>query len=98
MVNSKKGGGIDLPANHHSKRIVNQPQPEMNPPPTGTHLVSAAATNGKHHDGNADANATRTSRDAPRTIGNTTGNEARTPRNAPSTAGTTTTTTSTSTS
>jgi hypothetical protein len=32
MVNTRKGGGIDLPANHHSKRIVNQPQPEMNPP------------------------------------------------------------------
>jgi hypothetical protein len=36
MVNTRKGGGIDLPANHHSKRIVRQPQPEMNhlnPPP-----------------------------------------------------------------
>jgi hypothetical protein len=45
MVNTRKGGGIDLPANHHSKRVVGQPQPEMNPPnppPTGTDLVVAA--------------------------------------------------------
>jgi hypothetical protein len=44
MVNTKKGGGIDLPANHHSRTIVRQPQPEMNPlnpPPTGTDLVVA---------------------------------------------------------
>jgi hypothetical protein len=32
MVNTREGGGIDLPANHHSRRIVNQPWPEMNPP------------------------------------------------------------------
>jgi hypothetical protein len=32
MVNTRKGGGIDLPANHHITRIVRQPQPEMNPP------------------------------------------------------------------
>jgi hypothetical protein len=31
MVNIRKGGGIDLPANHHSKRIIRQPQPDMNP-------------------------------------------------------------------
>jgi hypothetical protein len=45
MVNTRKGGGIDLPANHHSRRIVRQPQPEMNPPnppPAGTDLVVAA--------------------------------------------------------
>jgi hypothetical protein len=45
MVNARKGGGIDLPANHHSRRIVNQPQPEMNPPnppPVGTDPVAAA--------------------------------------------------------
>jgi hypothetical protein len=46
MVNTKKGGGIDLPANHHSRRIVRQPQPEMssppNPPPAGTDSVVAA--------------------------------------------------------
>ena len=33
---------IDLPANHHSKRIVNQTQPEMNPPPAGTDPIAAA--------------------------------------------------------
>ena len=33
MVNTRKGGGIDLPANNRRKWIVNQPQPEMNPPP-----------------------------------------------------------------
>jgi hypothetical protein len=42
MVNTKKGGGIDLPANNHSRRTVNQPQPEMNPPPVGTDPVAAA--------------------------------------------------------
>jgi hypothetical protein len=46
MVNTKKGGGIKLPTNHHSRRIVRQPQPEMsspqNPPPAGTDLVVAA--------------------------------------------------------
>jgi hypothetical protein len=46
MVNTRKGGGIDLPANNHRKRIVNQPQPEMNPPPNtppaGIDLVAAA--------------------------------------------------------
>jgi hypothetical protein len=45
MVNTRKGGGIDLPANHHSKRIIRQPQPEMNPPnppPAGTDPVVAA--------------------------------------------------------
>jgi hypothetical protein len=46
MVNTRKGGGIDIPANHHSRRIVNQPQPDMssppNPPPAGTDPVAAA--------------------------------------------------------
>jgi hypothetical protein len=46
MVNTRKGGGIELPANHHSRRIVRQPQLEMsspqNPPPAGTDLVVAA--------------------------------------------------------
>jgi hypothetical protein len=46
MINTRKGGGIDLPANDHRKRIVNQPQPEMNPPPNpppaGTDPVAAA--------------------------------------------------------
>jgi hypothetical protein len=45
MVNTRKGGRIDLPANHHSRRIIRQPQPEMNPlnpPPAGTDPVVAA--------------------------------------------------------
>jgi hypothetical protein len=39
MVNTRKGGGIDLPANPHNRRIVRQQQVEMNPPnhpPVGT--------------------------------------------------------------
>jgi hypothetical protein len=34
VVNTRKGGGIDLPANRHSRRIYRQPQQqeEMNPP------------------------------------------------------------------
>jgi hypothetical protein len=45
MVNTRKGGGIDLPTNHHSRRLVNQPQSEMNPsnhPLAGTGPVTAA--------------------------------------------------------
>jgi hypothetical protein len=46
MVNTRKGGGIDLPANHHSRRIVRQPQLDMsspsNPPPARTDPVVAA--------------------------------------------------------
>jgi hypothetical protein len=46
MVNTRKGGDIDLPGNRHRRRIANQPQPEMNPPsnppPTGTDSVAAA--------------------------------------------------------
>jgi hypothetical protein len=36
MVNTIKGGGIDLPPNRHTRRIFRQPQPqpaEMDPPP-----------------------------------------------------------------
>jgi hypothetical protein len=35
MVNTRKGGGIDLPPNRHTQRIFRQPQqqqPEMDPP------------------------------------------------------------------
>jgi hypothetical protein len=35
MVNTRKGGGVDLPPNRHSRRIYRQPQQqegEMNPP------------------------------------------------------------------
>ena len=46
MVNTRKGGGIDLPANNRRRRIINQSQPEMNPPPNpplaGTDPVAAA--------------------------------------------------------
>jgi hypothetical protein len=41
MVNTRKGGGIDLPANNRRRRKVNQPQLEMNPPPAGTDPVAA---------------------------------------------------------
>jgi hypothetical protein len=36
MVNTRKGGGIDLPPNQHTRRIFRQPQPQpavMDPPP-----------------------------------------------------------------
>jgi hypothetical protein len=33
MVNTRKGGGIGLPANNRRMMIVNEPQLEMNPPP-----------------------------------------------------------------
>jgi hypothetical protein len=36
MVNTRKGGGIDLPPNQHTWRIFRQPQPQpvvMDPPP-----------------------------------------------------------------
>jgi hypothetical protein len=46
MVNTRKGGAIDLPPNNRRRRIVNQPQPEMNPPPNpppvGVDPVAAA--------------------------------------------------------
>jgi hypothetical protein len=42
MVNTRRGGGIDLPANNRRRRIVNQPQLEINPPRVGTNLVATA--------------------------------------------------------
>jgi hypothetical protein len=46
MVNTRKGGGIDPPAHIRRRRIVTQPQPEMNPPlnppPAGADPVAAA--------------------------------------------------------
>jgi hypothetical protein len=42
MVNTRKGGAIDLPANNRRRRIVNHSQPEMNPPLAGTDLVAVA--------------------------------------------------------
>jgi hypothetical protein len=47
MVNIRKGGIIDLPANPHNRRIVRQQQEEMNlpnRPPVRTDLVVAAQT------------------------------------------------------
>jgi hypothetical protein len=45
MINTRKGGGVDLPAHIHRRRVAN-PAPEMNPPlnppPTGTDAVVAA--------------------------------------------------------
>jgi hypothetical protein len=42
MVNTRKGGGIDLPANPHNRRVVRQQQVEMNPPTVGTNPVVVA--------------------------------------------------------
>jgi hypothetical protein len=45
MVNTRKGEGIDLPANPHNRRIIRQQQTEMNPanpPSAGTDPVVAA--------------------------------------------------------
>ena len=46
MVNTRKGGGIDLPANPHNRRVLRQQQEEEmnppNPPPAGTDPVVAA--------------------------------------------------------
>jgi hypothetical protein len=32
MVNTRKGGGVDLPARIRQRRAVANPEPEMNPP------------------------------------------------------------------
>jgi hypothetical protein len=46
MVNTSKGGGIDLPANPHNRRVLRQQQQqqqaEMNPPLAGTDPAVAA--------------------------------------------------------
>jgi hypothetical protein len=45
MVNTRKEGGIDLPANPHNRRMLRQQQAEMNPPnspPAGTDPVVAS--------------------------------------------------------
>jgi hypothetical protein len=48
MVNTRKGGGIDLPPNRHSRRIYRQPQQQQqemnppNPPPAGADPAVAA--------------------------------------------------------
>jgi hypothetical protein len=42
MVNTRKGGGIDLPANPRNQRVLRKQQAEMNPPPAGTDPVVVA--------------------------------------------------------
>jgi hypothetical protein len=46
MINTRKGGGVDLPARIHRRRVVANPTPKMNPPlnppPAGTDVVVAA--------------------------------------------------------
>jgi hypothetical protein len=49
MVNIRKGGGIDLPPNRHTRRIFRQPQPQLAemdspppPPPIGVDPLVAA--------------------------------------------------------
>jgi hypothetical protein len=48
MVNTRRGGGIDLPSNRHTRRIYRQPQPQPvemnppNPPPGGVDPLIAA--------------------------------------------------------
>jgi hypothetical protein len=48
MVNTRKGGGIDLPPNRHSRRIFRQPKQQqaemdpLNPPPAGAGPALAA--------------------------------------------------------
>jgi hypothetical protein len=49
MVNTRKGGGIDLPPNRHTRRIFRQPQQQQqaetnppNPPPAGVDPTVAA--------------------------------------------------------
>jgi hypothetical protein len=33
MVNTRRGGGVDLLARIHQRRVVTNPEPTMNPPP-----------------------------------------------------------------
>ena len=33
MVNTRRGGGVDLPARIRRRMVVANPEPEMNPPP-----------------------------------------------------------------
>jgi hypothetical protein len=48
MVNTRRGGGIDLPPRRHTRRIFRQPQPQPvemnppNPPPGGVDPLVAA--------------------------------------------------------
>jgi alkanesulfonate monooxygenase SsuD/methylene tetrahydromethanopterin reductase-like flavin-dependent oxidoreductase (luciferase family) len=101
MVNTRKGGGIDLPTNPHNQRIIRQQQTEMNPlnpPPAGTDPGCSsdadASIVGKYYDGYASSNAAGTSRDAPGEARDAGANEAR----ANGTTATTTNASSTTTS
>jgi hypothetical protein len=47
MVNTRKGGGIDLPPNQHNRRVLRQQQQQAkmnppNPPPVGADPAVAA--------------------------------------------------------
>jgi hypothetical protein len=46
MVNTRRGGGVDLLARICRRRVVSNPEPEMNPPPNpppaGINVVVAA--------------------------------------------------------
>jgi hypothetical protein len=44
MVNTRRGGGVDLPAQIRRRRAVANPEPEMNPPlnPSSADDVAAA--------------------------------------------------------
>jgi hypothetical protein len=46
MVNTRRGGGVDLPACIRRRRAIANPEPEMNPhmnpPPAGTDAVVVA--------------------------------------------------------
>jgi hypothetical protein len=83
MVNTRKGGGIDLPPNRHSRGIFRQPQQQAemdppNPPPAGADPAVARA------------DAAGTPRDAPRARGDALGAKGAT---AASTTATTTSST-----
>jgi hypothetical protein len=60
MVNTRKGGGIDLPANPHNRRVLRQQQQaEMNPPnpaPVRVDPVVAAQMRIMQHMANTMAN------------------------------------------
>jgi hypothetical protein len=85
MVNTRKGGGIDLPPNRHTRRIFRQPQPQpakMDPPPpppvgadpTVTAQMWIMQQMADTMRGYARADAAGTPGDAPRTRGYTLGN------------------------
>jgi hypothetical protein len=46
MVNTRRGGGVDLPTRIHRRRAVANPElemnPPLNPPPAGTDPIAAA--------------------------------------------------------